>query len=93
MSGGNYSLDGGFWGVVAVLPTPSAPTLTVERTPTNSVIICCPSLSTGWVLWQNTNLKTADWSEALTPPADDGTTRSVTVSPPVGSRFYRLQKP
>jgi hypothetical protein len=92
MKGGNYSLDGGFWGLIAAIQAPGAPWLTITRTPTNSVIISWPSPSTGWVLWQNTNLNTANWSEVLTTPNDDGTTRSVTVAPPLGNRFYRLKE-
>jgi hypothetical protein len=92
MKGGNYSLDGGFWSVIVVVPAPGTPSLTVTRTATNSVIISWPSPSTGWVLWQNTNVSTANWSEVLTTPSDDGNTKSVTVAPPVGTRFYRLKK-
>ena len=93
LSGGNYSLEGGFWSVIAAVQIPGAPWLTITRSATNSVIISWPSPSTGWVLWQNTNLNTVNWSEVLTPPNDDGTTKSVTVAPPVGNWFYRLKRP
>jgi hypothetical protein len=92
LTGGSYSLDGGFWGIIAAIPVPSVPRLTILRSATSSVVISWPSPSTGWVLWQNTNVNTANWSEVLTPPNDDGTTKSVTVAPPLGSRFYRLRK-
>ena len=29
MSGGNFTLDGGFWGLVAAVQTPGAPCLTI----------------------------------------------------------------
>jgi hypothetical protein len=93
MSGGNYTLAGGFWGIIAAVPTPGAPALAITRTATNSVIISWPSPSTGWTLHQNTNLNTVNWSEVLTTPNDDGATKSVTVAPPLGNRFYRLRKP
>src|SRR5256885_16838054 len=35
MSGGNYTLDGGFWGIFAAVQTPGAPLLRVFRTTTN----------------------------------------------------------
>ena len=38
MSGGNFTLVGGFWGVVAAVQTPGAPYLTVTRTETNTEI-------------------------------------------------------
>jgi hypothetical protein len=93
MSGGSYSLTGGFWGVIAAVQTPGAPRLNITLTATTSVLISWPSPSTGWTLQHNTSLNTTNWSEVLTTPADDGTTKSVTVAPPVGNRFYRLKKP
>jgi hypothetical protein len=92
MKGGNYSLDGGFWGIVAAIQAPGAPWLTIGWTAANSVGICWPSPSTGWTLQQNTNVNTTNWADVLTTPNDDGTTKSVTVAPPVGNRFYRLKK-
>src|SRR5215469_18849024 len=38
MSGGNYSVTGGFWSLVAVVQTPGAPLLTITRSG-NGVII------------------------------------------------------
>src|SRR6266705_2562777 len=37
MSGGNFTLEGGFWGIIAALQTPGAPTLSIARTTTNNV--------------------------------------------------------
>jgi hypothetical protein len=37
-------------------------------------------------LCSNANVNTANWSEVLTTSADDGTTKSVTVAPPVNTR-------
>jgi hypothetical protein len=93
LSGGNYTLAGGFWGIIAAVPTPGAPALAITRTATNSVIISWPSPSTGWTLQQNGDLNTTNWAEEPTTPSDDGNTKSVTVAPPVGNRFYRLKKP
>ncbi|MCW5550734.1 MAG: hypothetical protein KIS67_01075 [Verrucomicrobiae bacterium] len=92
MTGGDYSLTGGFWSAVAV-QTPGAPLLAIAATPTNTVVISWPSPSTGFVLQQNTNLASTNWTAVATSPADDGNTRSVIISPQVGNRFYRLQNP
>jgi hypothetical protein len=93
MRGGNYSINGGFWGILAAAPPLEPLWLAVARTTTNSVIIWWPSPATGWKLHQNANLSTTNWSEVLTTPNDDGVTRSVTVAPPLGNQFYRLNKP
>src|SRR5205823_8159351 len=42
MSGGAYTLDGGFWGIIAAIQTPGAPTLRVVRTSTNTVVVAWP---------------------------------------------------
>ena len=93
MSGGNYFLAGGFWGIVSAIQTPGAPLLTVRFTQTNSVIVSWPSPSSGFSLQQNSDLSTANWN---TPPeniTDNGTNRFIIVSAPTGNRFYRLFRP
>jgi hypothetical protein len=94
MSGGNYTIDGGFWGLIAAVQTPGAPLLTIARTTTNTVAVFWPSPSTGFTLQQNTNnVNSVNWSDVLTTPSDNGTTKTVIVNPPTGNRFYRLFKP
>lgn len=94
MSGGNYTLDGGFWGVIAAVQTPGAPTLYIARTTTNTVAVFWPSPATGYTLQQNTNsVSSVNWSNVVTAPLDDGSTKTVIVSPPTGNRYYRLFKP
>ncbi len=93
MSGGAYTLDGGFWGIFALVQTPGAPTLRIANTLTNSVLVLWPSPSTGWRLQQNTNIGTTNWTDVAQIPSDDGNTKSVAVSPPSGRRFYRLITP
>jgi hypothetical protein len=42
----------------------------------------------------NTNgIASANWSNVVTAPTDDGTTKTVVVNPPTGNRHYRLFKP
>src|SRR6266705_5521518 len=48
MSGGNYTLDGGFWGIIAAVQTVGAPLLTISRTSTNTALVSWPSPSTGF---------------------------------------------
>ncbi len=94
MSGGNFTIDGGFWGIIAAVQTPGAPLLAIVRTTTNTVVVFWPSPSTGFTLQQNTNsVSSVNWSNVLTVPLDDGTTKTVIVNPPTGNRFYRLNKP
>ena len=94
MSGGNFTLDGGFWGLIAAVQTPGAPLLSSARTTTNTVAVFWPSPSAGFVLQENTNsFGSVSWSNIVSTPADDGTTKTIIVNPPVGNRFYRLIRP
>ena len=92
LNGGNYSVTGGFWSLIAVVQTPGAPLLTITRSGAN-LIISWPSPSTGFSLQQNTNLTTTNWTSFVGPVGDDGTTKSVTNSPPTGTKFFRLIQP
>jgi hypothetical protein len=93
MSGGSFSLAGGFWGIISAIQTPGAPLLTILRTQTNTVVVSWPSPSTGFTLQQVSNLDASVWSAPPESITDDGTNRFVIVSPQTGSRFYRLFKP
>lgn len=73
---------------------PIAPSLSIHLTSSNTVAISWPSPSTGFVLQRNTNgVSSVNWSNVTTTVQDDGTTRSISVSPSAGACFYRLFKP
>jgi len=94
MSGGNFGVSGGFWGIIAAVQIPNGPFLTIARTVTNTVVISWPSPSSGFTLQQNTNgVATVNWSNVVTSPFDDGAAKTLIVNPPTGNRFYRLFKP
>src|SRR5215831_11782787 len=91
MTGGNYSLTGGFWSLFAV-QTPGAPTLQIFLTATNTAVVQWPSAS-GYSLKQSSSLSNPSW---VTPPQtvnDNGTYKFIVVNPPAGNRFYRLSNP
>jgi len=87
MSGGNYSLTGGFWSIYAV-QTPGAPLLTITHIGNQAIVSWNPSI-TGWTLQTNNNLATGGWGNFL------GTAVSnvVTNSPLHGNLFFRLTHP
>ena len=92
LTGGNYTIEGGFWGLIAALQTRGAPLLTIRLTATNSIAISWPSSANGFTLQQDTTgIATANWSNVTTSPIDDGTTKTVIINAPAGTHFYRLQ--
>src|SRR5688500_13088650 len=52
MSGGNYSIDGGFWGIIAAVQTPGAPLLTVTHS-NSFAIVSWPDTAAGFRLENN----------------------------------------
>ena len=90
MSGGNYTLDGGFWSIIAAVQTPGSPTLRIQFTATNTVLVAWPAPSTGFSLQQNANIGTLSWGAVTNVPAVVGSENQVIISPPTGNRFYRL---
>jgi hypothetical protein len=94
LTGGNYTLEGGFWGIITAVQTPGSPLLSIARSITNTVLVFWPSPSTGFNLQVNTNgVSTVNWSNAVPLPTDDGTNKTYVVTSPTGNRFYRLSKP
>jgi len=92
MSGGNFSVTGGFWSLISVVQTIGSPTLTVSHSG-NSVTISWPSASSGFTLQQNANLALANgWTTSGYTISDDGTNKSITINSPTGNLFFRLKQ-
>ncbi len=89
MTGGNYSLTGGFWSLIAV-QTPGAPFLTITVTAPSTVVISWPLSATGFTLQTTTNVAaTNSWAAY----GGTVTSNSATITPPAGNEFFRLFKP
>jgi hypothetical protein len=90
MSGGQYSVTGGFWSLVAVVQTPGAPLLTITRSG-SSVIVFWPLSPGGFSLQQNGNVaNAAGWSAYGGILSTNNGVNSITITPPVGNLFFRL---
>ena len=86
MSGGNYSVTGGFWSFINVVQTPGTPLLIITHVGNQAVVSWDPS-ATGWTLQTNNNLSTGTWDNYLGTVVSN----SVTNSPPTGTVFFRLK--
>jgi hypothetical protein len=96
MSGGTFTLVGGFWVVVAAIQTPVRPLLSVVLS-NGGVIVSWPRPAEGWVLDEVASLVAAPgsngWTQVAMPYVTNATQIQVTVPPPVtGNKFYRLRK-
>ena len=89
ITGGNYSLTGGFWSLISVV----GPLLTISHAG-NSVIVSWPNTA-GYTLQQNNNLAvSAGWTTSGYPVTTNANgTNSINITPPTGTLFFRLANP
>ena len=90
MSGGNFAIDGGFWGIIAPIQTSGAPLLSIERQG-GAARVYWPGPATGFLLDQSLTV-TGVWSQVAFPYITNADI-SITVPMPAGNKFYRLRKP
>ena len=95
MTGGNLTLQGGFWGIIAAVQTEGAPWLSVFRTTTNTVAVTWPKPAWGWKLEYTGDLDsgTNAWTQIPPPYQTNATEYFITEPFPSGHKFYRLHRP
>jgi hypothetical protein len=94
----DFTIDGGFWSIVAAIQEPGAPRLSVRLTETNTVIVSWPMSWPGFVVMENLDLNTTNWVNVAINPvvvvtSERAAEKQVVVPRPIGNRFYRLNKP
>lgn len=91
MSGGNFSVSGGFWSIVSVVQMAGLPNLIITH---GGNTVTLSWLATGsFTLQQNGNLATTNWVTSGYAIATVNGTNSITLTPPAGNLFFRLAKP
>jgi hypothetical protein len=91
MTGGSYSLTGGFWALISVVQTAGLPNLTITHAG-NSVIVSWPNTGI-YTLQQNANLALANgWATTGYLITTSNGTNSITITPPTGNLFFRLKQ-
>jgi len=90
MTGGSYSLTGGFWALFAIQGAGS-PALGIRLTSTNTAVVYWPSPSTGFNLQVNSEASSTNWTAPSEAVIDNGTVKFIIVNPPTGRKFYRLK--
>jgi hypothetical protein len=91
MSGGNYRLTGGFWGLISVVQTPGLPDLTIMVFGPNNLVVAWPKTGS-YTLQQNSNLTSGSWATSGYSITTANGTNSVTVTPSTGTLFFRLKQ-
>ena len=86
MNGGQFSLTGGYWAMIAV-QTGDAPYLAIVVSGASEATISWEPDDPGWVLQETSDL-TAAWTNSPSGP-----TNPVVVPATLPTMFYRLHKP
>ena len=90
MAGGSYSVTGGFWALYAV-QTPGLPNLNIWFVGPDSVVVSW--LNTGsYTLQTNSILSAPSWNAYGGPVTTLTGTNRVTITPPQGNLFFRLEQ-
>ena len=93
MTGGNYSLTGGFWALISVVQTAGLPLLTITlNSQLSTVTVSWPNTGT-YTLQQNSNLAGGSWTTSGYTITTSNGTNSITITPPTGNLFFRLEQP
>ena len=87
LSGGNYTLQGGFWPGIVVPSTGEAPTLFIQLAAASLMILWSPS-TPGFSLEQSSTLLPGSWASA-----PSGADNPATIPLGNGPTFHRLKKP
>jgi hypothetical protein len=91
MTGGSFSLTGGFWSLLSVVQTPGLPELLITHSG-HSVIVSWQDTGS-YTLQQNNNMANpGGWVNSAYPITTLNGTNSITVNPPMGNLFFRLKQ-
>ncbi len=89
MSGGQYSVTGGFWALISVVQTPGLPDLVITHAG-NTVTVSWPATGS-YTLQQNTSLgNSGGWGTSGYSITTANGTNSISITPPTGNLFFRL---
>jgi hypothetical protein len=91
MTGGNYSLTGGFWSLISVVQTAGLPNLTITHNG-NTVSVSWPNTGS-YTLQQNANLaNSAGWATSGFSITTTNGTSSISITSPSSNLFFRLKQ-
>jgi len=91
MAGGNFILDGGFWGIFAAVQTPGSPLLTIQPAFPNVIVSWPVTVSSNFSLQKNSDLSTTNWAGFGYTVVTNNGSNTVTV-PVTGNTYFRLKQ-
>jgi hypothetical protein len=91
MTGGSYSLTGGFWSLISVVQSAGVPNLIIVPNGPDSVQVLWPNTGS-YTLQQNGNLAGGSWTTSGYAISTANGTNSITITPPTANLFFRLKQ-
>jgi hypothetical protein len=88
MSGGSYTLQGGFWALPLAVQIPGAPTLAIAPAAPGFALVSWTPNTPGFVLEETLSLTPTNWVNS-----PSGATNPVVVPATLPTKFYRLHRP
>ena len=88
MSGGTFTLVGGFWALPGLAQTPGAPTLYITNAAPGWATLWWNPPTPGFVLQEDLSLSSTNWIYSLS-----GATNPIVVPATLPAKFYRLRNP
>jgi len=92
LTGGSFSLTGGFWSRISVVQAPGTPNLVITFVGPNSVKVSWPDTGS-YTLLQNPSLEGGSWTTSGYAVTTSNGTNNITITPPTGNLFFRLHNP
>jgi hypothetical protein len=92
MTGGNYSLTGGFWSLISVVQTAGLPNLVISFAGPSSVVVSWPNTASCTLQCNDNLANAAGWNPCGVSVNTANGTNSVTITPPAGNLFFRLKQ-
>src|SRR5690348_8813623 len=94
LTGGNYTLTGGFWALISVVQTPGLPKLIITHSGTSAIVSWPDPATNSYTLQQTANLAAGNggWATSGYTVSWANGTNSITNAPPVGNLFFRLKQ-
>ena len=91
LSGGAYTVTGGFWAVDTIgVTVPSPPSLQLATGP-NGIHLYWPATTTGFVLERSVGSASGPWTPVNAGVSNDGTFLGVDLAPSLSAAFFRLK--
>jgi hypothetical protein len=88
LSGGTYSVVGGFWALPVAVQTTGGPLLTIVPAAAAHATIAWSPSTPGFLLQEALSLSSTNWLDSAS-----GATNPVIVPASIPAKFYRLRKP